>query len=105
MANKDRLIYLLMQGEIEAEKKGIFNCSRSKYKAEIIADFLHENDVTEVVRCKNCKFFLDDPMLFTFNLISKDYDGLCVLKKFNFNNKQYASIHYDDFCSFAERKE
>lgn len=43
--DRDRLIELLMQGELEAEKQGAFNCSRSKRKAEIIADFLLENGV------------------------------------------------------------
>ena len=40
MTERERLIELLMQGELEAEKQGVFNCSRSEWKAEIIADFL-----------------------------------------------------------------
>lgn len=46
MTDRKRLIELLMQGELEAEKQGVFNCSRSEWKAEIIADFLLENGVT-----------------------------------------------------------
>ena len=46
MTDRERLIELLMQGELEAEKQGVFNCSRSEWKAEIIADFLLENGVT-----------------------------------------------------------
>lgn len=42
---RERLIELLMQGELEADKRGVFNCSRSKWKAEIMADFLLENGV------------------------------------------------------------
>ena len=40
MTERERLIELLMQGELEADKQGIFNCSRSERKAEIIADYL-----------------------------------------------------------------
>lgn len=42
---RDRLIELLIQGEIEASKQGVFNCSQSERKAEIVADFLLENGV------------------------------------------------------------
>ena len=45
MTERERLIELLMQGELEAEKQGVFNCSRSEWKAEIMADFLLENGV------------------------------------------------------------
>ena len=45
MNERERLIELLMQGELEADKQGVFNCSWSKRKAEIIADFLIENGV------------------------------------------------------------
>lgn len=46
MTERERLIELLMQGELEADKQGVFNCSRSKWKAEILADHLLENGVT-----------------------------------------------------------
>ena len=45
MTERERLIKLLMQGELEADKQGVFNCSRSEWKAEIMADFLLENGV------------------------------------------------------------
>ena len=45
MTERERLIKLLMQGELEADKQGVFNCSRSEWKAEIMADFLFENGV------------------------------------------------------------
>lgn len=51
MTERDRLIELLMQGELEADKQGVFNCSRSKWKAEIIADYLLENEVS-ILPCK-----------------------------------------------------
>ena len=40
MTERERLIELLMQGELEADKQGVFNCSRSEWKSEIIADYL-----------------------------------------------------------------
>ena len=46
MTERERLIKLLMQGELEADKQGVFNCSRSEWKAEIMADFLLENGVS-----------------------------------------------------------
>ena len=51
MTEREKLIELLMQGELEADKQGIFNCSRNKWKAEIIADYLLENGVI-VPPCK-----------------------------------------------------
>ena len=45
MTEREKLIELLMQGELEADKQGVFNCSRSKWKAEIVADYLLENGV------------------------------------------------------------
>ena len=45
MNERERLIELLIQGELEADKQGVFNCSRSEWKAEIMADFLIENGV------------------------------------------------------------
>lgn len=48
---RERLIELLMQGELNADKKGFFNCSQSKQKAEIIADYLLSKGVI-VPRCK-----------------------------------------------------
>ena len=51
MNDRARLIDLLMQGELEADKQGVFNCSRSEWKAEIMADFLLENGVI-ILPCK-----------------------------------------------------
>lgn len=45
MTEREELIELLLQSELEAEKHGIFNCHRSKPKAEIVADYLLENGV------------------------------------------------------------
>ena len=45
VTEREKLIELLMQGELEADKQGVFNCSRSERKAEIMADFLLSNGV------------------------------------------------------------
>ena len=46
MNERERLIELLMQGDIAAAKQGVFNCCMCKREAEILADFLLENGVT-----------------------------------------------------------
>ena len=45
MTERERLIELLMQGELEADRRGVLLCSQSKWKAEIMADFLLSNGV------------------------------------------------------------
>ena len=45
MTERERLIELLMQGDIAASKQGVFNCCMCKREAEILADFLLENGV------------------------------------------------------------
>lgn len=68
MTEKEKLVNLILHSELEAEKKGIFNCSRSELKAEIIADFLLQNGVgvmsikhgkwiqTNVFECSECEY-------------------------------------------------
>ena len=93
MNERERLIELLMQGELEADKQGVFNCSRSEWKAEIMADFLLDNgvkcplwkaiakDAVEVVRCRDCRF-----------------SGSCSIEEFGCTEP-------DDYCSRGKRKE
>ena len=45
MTDRERLIELLMQGDIAAAKQGVFNCCMCKREAEILADHLLENGV------------------------------------------------------------
>lgn len=56
-----------------------------------------ENDVVEVVRCKDCKYYKESPLLapnrFCFRLRGKDGEPV----GYNFSG--------DDFCSRGERKE
>ena len=45
MTERERLIKLLMQGDIAAAKQGVFNCCMCRREAETIADYLLENGV------------------------------------------------------------
>ena len=45
MTERDRLVELLMQGDIAASKQGVFNCCMCRREAETIADYLLENNV------------------------------------------------------------
>ena len=51
MTERERLIELLMQGDIAAAKQGVFNCCMCRREAETIADYLIENGVI-VPPCK-----------------------------------------------------
>ena len=51
MTEREKLIELLMQGDIAAAKQGVFNCCMCRREAETIADYLLENGVT-VLPCK-----------------------------------------------------
>ena len=45
MTERERLIELLMQGDIAASKQGVFNCCMCRREAETIADYLLESGV------------------------------------------------------------
>ena len=51
MTERERLIELLMQGDIAAAKQRVFNCCMCRREAETIADYLLENGVI-VPPCK-----------------------------------------------------
>lgn len=54
-------------------------------------------DVVEVVRCKDCKYFLDKQI--------KNHQGICMCGE---KDTSYASDFYpyaDDFCSYGQRKD
>ena len=51
MNDRDRLIELLMQGDIAAAKQGVFNCCMCRREAETIADYLLESGVI-ILPCK-----------------------------------------------------
>lgn len=46
MTEREKLVNLILRGELEASNKGFFNCTpQSKSKAEFVADFLLQNGV------------------------------------------------------------
>lgn len=45
MTEREKLIELLMQGDIAAAKQGVFNCCMCRREAETIADYLLESGV------------------------------------------------------------
>ncbi len=54
-------------------------------------------DVAEIVRCKDCKYFLDKQR--------KNHQGICMCGE---KDTSYAAEFYpyaDDFCSYGERKD
>jgi hypothetical protein len=61
-------------------------------------------DAVQVVRCKDCKYFME---------YAKDYKALrvegangdCRLKLFYSEDMQFISCEYNDFCSYGERRE
>lgn len=82
MTERERLIELLIQGELNADKKGFFNCSQSKQKAEIIVDYLIENGVIvppckvgDTIYVSMCK------QVFPFNVTSINTDEVGTIIK------------------------
>lgn len=64
--------------------------------AEAVADFLIDNDVLPVVRCKDCKHFNFEHMECENEAVSTDHEG----------GASYSlNFYLDDFCSYGERKE
>ena len=59
MTERERLIELLMQGDIAAAKQGVFNYCMCRREAETIADYLLENGVI-VPGVKVCERRIDD---------------------------------------------
>lgn len=60
-------------------------------------------DVVEVVRCKDCKRFME---------YNEDYvrevektDGDCYIRKMYSCDTQFCAVKSDDFCSYGKRKE
>ena len=62
-------------------------------------------DVVEVVRCKDCKRFMEYTDEFQRNV--EDADGDCYLRIVCSNslNEQLNAVRYDDYCSYGKRKE
>lgn len=86
MTDRDRLIELIEQAE------GLKN--NDFPSVEEIADYLLANDVVNVVRCKDCKYYKTYEMSVRWNGKTK-YCCRTVLLK----------VNPTDFCSYGELKE
>ena len=60
-------------------------------------------DVAPVVRCRDCKYFMEYTREYAQN--ADGADGDCYIRVMNSCNEQFRSCNYDDFCSYGERKE
>ena len=84
-------------GEIPA----YFNSSDINYGIELAIQTIKDEpiaeDVVKVVRCKDCKYFVDKQ--------SENHQGICMCGE---KDTSYAADFYpyaDDFCSYGERKD
>lgn len=82
--------------ELHGETNTLLNC----YNADWIISFfetLSTVNVAEVVRCKDCNYFLDKQ--------KENHQGICMCGE---KDTSYAADFYpyaDDFCSYGERKD
>jgi hypothetical protein len=60
-------------------------------------------DAEVVVRCRDCKYFMEYTKEYAQN--ADGADGDCYIRVMNSCNEQFRSCNYDDFCSYGERKE
>ena len=73
-------------------RKNASNCKCFKNKADFV----------EVVRCKDCKRFME----YADGVQSVEgANGDCFIRMMYSLEKQFYSVNYDDFCSYGERKE
>lgn len=68
-----------------------------------IIDFVPTADVVEVVRCKECRYFLQYSEKYAQEV--EHADGDCFIKILHCEEKQYYACKYDDYCSFGERRD
>lgn len=83
-----------------------------RYTYEDQADYLIENDVVPVVRCKDCKYSreLDKHCEINRNgylhcALLKGDETKYVWHKYKKYYKDYSLVEPDDYCSYGERKD
>ena len=59
-------------------------------------------DAVEVVRCKDCKQFMEYTK--QYKRCVEGADGDCRIRLFHSCEKQFIACKYSDFCSYGERK-
>lgn len=62
--------------------------------------FRNEADFVEVVRCKDCKRFME----YAEDKNVEGASGTCYLRMMYSLEEQFYSVKYDDFCSCGERR-
>ena len=77
---RDRLIELLFK--VTKEK----DCPQPHE----LADYLLENDIVKVVRCKDCKYYKP------YNKLVEDFEGECIVRE--------CETDETEFCSYGGRK-
>jgi hypothetical protein len=78
----------------------------SQYNADWISSFIENQptaDVAKVVRCKDCKHFMEYSDEYHGKVESADGD--CYLRFINSVDKQFQAVCCNDFCSYGKRKE
>ena len=60
-------------------------------------------DAVEVVRCKDCKHFMEYAK--EYKRCVEGADGDCRIRLFHSCDKQFIACKYSDFCSYGGRKE
>ena len=68
-----------------------------------VIDSIPAADVVEVVRCKDCRYFLQYNEKYAQEV--EHADGDCFIKILHCEGKQYYACKYDDYCSFGERRD
>ena len=62
-------------------------------------------DVVEVVRCKDCKRFMEYTDEFRRNVEGADGDCYLRIVCSSSLNEQLNAVRYDDYCSYGKRKD
>ena len=60
-------------------------------------------DAVPVVRCKDCKQFMEYTK--EYKRCVEGADGDCRIRVFHSGEKQFIACKYSDFCSYGERKD
>ena len=61
-----------------------------------------EIDAVPVVRCKDCKYFMEYTE--KYKRCVEGADGDCRIRLFHSCDKQFIACKYSNFCSYGERK-
>ena len=101
MTERERLIELLMQGDIAAAKQGVFNCCMCRREAETIADYQLENGVT-VLPVKGGDIVYIDNAPHNVAYIMIEEDGISYCAKYDCDERNCLECPYAKEISFGE---